>query len=447
MSFSPLDSRLFGPLFSHPTVAAFYSDEAYVQRLLEVEAALARAEAETGVIPNTAAIVITDAAASLTIDWNALTAATEKAGVPVGGVVGQLRHAAGQSGSYVHWGATTQDIMDTAATLQARAALLVVESELDVLIRSLAALAVDHRRTVLAGRTHSQQALPVTLGLKAAVWLAPLLRHKQRLEQIRPRLLTVQLGGAAGTLAALGDAGPAVVAAFAHQLGLGEPLLPWHTQRDTIAELAGWLSLVTGSLGKVAQDIILSAQTEVGELHETGDRERGGSSTMPQKHNPIISETIIAAARANASLLSAVHQAQIQENERGTHGWQLEWLTLPQMFGLTSGALYRANGIVSNLVVFPAVMAANLAASQGLLLAEAAVFALTPHLGRPEATRVVSAACRTAVDSGDHLIDILAQSEQADVDWHALRQDADYLGSTDLFIDRVLAAVTDLHSS
>ena len=193
----------------------------------------------------------------------------------------------------------------------------------------------------MAGRTHSQQALPITFGFKVAGWLAPLLRHRERLAELRPRVLVVQFGGAVGTLAALGASGPQVQEALASELGLNLPPIPWHTQRDTMAELAGWLSMLNGSLAKMAQDVILLAQSEVSELSESGDSTRGGSSTMPQKNNPITSELIITAARTNASLLASMHQAQVQEHERGTHGWQMEWLVLPQMFTLTAAALNK----------------------------------------------------------------------------------------------------------
>ena len=232
--------------------------------------------------------------------------------------------------------------MDTACVLQLRPAIQVCRKRIGEIAGHLTALAEKHRSTVLAGRTHSQQALPITFGLKAAGWLAPLLRHAERLAEIEPRLLVAQFGGAAGTLAALGGNGLAVMQALANELDLGAPAMPWHTQRDGFVEFGGWLSMVSGSLAKMAQDVILMAQTEVGEVGESAEEGRGGSSTMPQKSNPITSELIVAAARMNASLLSALHNAQIQEHERGTHGWQVEWLALPQMVTLTGGALKHA---------------------------------------------------------------------------------------------------------
>jgi 3-carboxy-cis,cis-muconate cycloisomerase len=382
-------------------------------------------------------------AATLEVDVEQLQAGLEKSGVPVIELVRQLRAHVGQDAAdYVHWGATTQDIMDTARVLQIRVVLAQMEPTLEAVIANLARLADQHRHTLMAGRTHSQQALPITFGLKVANWLAPLLRHRERLSEMKPRLLVVQFGGAAGTLAALGEKGTAVQSALAQELNLNIPPIPWHTQRDTVAELANWLSLVSGSLAKMAQDIILLAQSEVAEVRETADSSRGGSSTMPQKHNPIISELIIAAARTNASLLSAMHQAQIQEHERATHGWQMEWLTLPQMVGLTAVALNKARFLSQNLVVDEARMRQNVAASNGLMLAEAITFALAPaFMSRAEAKRLVQAACQVVLQENRHLVDVVREKTAVPLDWQTLRDEAAYLGAADEFINNVLAMV------
>lgn len=442
MPFSPADSRIFGPLFSDPELAAIYADQALIDHMVAVEAALARVQGQHGVIPPDAAAAITAAAPSFTVDFAALQAGVERDGVPVIDLVRQLRaHVGGDAAAYVHWGATTQDILDTAVVLQTRLALAVLEDRLQSVIAALALLADRHRATLMAGRTHSQQALPIVFGLKVANWLTPLLRHRQRLAELRPRLLVVQFGGAAGTLAALGDNGPAVQRALAEALGLGLAPMPWHTQRDTIAEPAGWLSLVTGSLAKMAQDIILLAQSEVAEVRESADPSRGGSSTVPQKANPIVSEVIIAAARTNAALLGSLHQAVIQEHERGTHGWQMEWLALPQMVGLTGAALSKALFLAENLVVDAAAMRANVEASRGLMLAEALTFALAAHVGRGEAKRLVSEAIGRAVREERHLIDVARELTGAPLDWDTLSDERAYLGAADDFITRVLAAV------
>ncbi|MCL4264870.1 MAG: 3-carboxy-cis,cis-muconate cycloisomerase [Anaerolineae bacterium] len=440
MAFSPTDSQLYAPLFGDAEMAALFSDEAFLGQMLVVEATLAVVEGRLGIIPPAAAAQIAAAAAELTVDMAQMQVGMEKAGVPVIELVRQLRAQVGHpAADYVHWGATTQDVMDTAVILQSRAALSLLQSRLELLITALAKLADHHRHTLMAGRTHSQHALPIPFGLKVAGWLAPLLRHRQRLAELEPRLLCVQLGGAVGTLAALGERGTAVQAALAQELNLNVPPISWHTQRDNLAELAGWLSLLTGSLAKMAQDIILLAQSEVGELRESDDSSRGGSSTMPQKSNPIISETIIAAARTNAALLTAVHQAQIQEHERGTHGWQMEWLTLPQMFALSGAALQKSLFLSQHLVVNEAQMQTNVTASNGLMLAEALTFALAPTIGRGEAKRLVEAACQEAIAQQRHLVDVVQTKTNAPLDWGALKDENAYFGAADQFIDWVLA--------
>jgi len=331
--------------------------------------------------------------------------------------------------------------------LQIRDALTILEQSLDAVLQNLAGLARKHRKTLMAGRTHSQQALPIPFGLKVAGWLAPLVRHRQRLAEMKPRLLVVQFGGAAGTLAALGEKGTAVQEALAAELKLNLPAMPWHTQRDALVELANWLSLVSGSLAKMAQDIILMAQSEVGEVRESADPSRGGSSTMIQKQNPITSELIIAAARTNASLLSAMHQAQVQEHERATHGWQIEWLTLPQMVGLTAVALKKALFISENLVVNEVRMQQNVAASNGLMLAEAVTFALVPtYMNRAEAGRVVREACLKAIEEDRHLVDVLQEQMDFSLDWENLRDESAYVGVAETFIDSVLDALNNQDS-
>lgn len=418
-----------------------FSDEQLVRYMLEVEAALAKVQGELGVIPGEAAGEIVATAATLHVDFERLRDGVEKAGVPVAALVRQLREQVDEeAASYVHWGATSQDIVDTALALQIRAALGVIEPVLQQVIEKLAQLAGRYRTLLMAGRTHSQQALPIPFGLKIAGWLAPLLRHRQRLAEIKPRVLAVQFGGAAGTLASLGEAGLKVQEGLAAELDLGVPLMPWHTQRDNVAEMAGWLSLVSGSLAKMAQDVILMAQSEVGEVRESADRSRGGSSTMPQKSNPIVSELIIAAARTNAALLSAVHQAQVQEHERATHGWQVEWLNLPPMFILTAAALNKALFLSERLVVDEARMRQNVSASNGLMLAEAVTFALTPFMSRAEARELVTESCRLAIEQEQHLVDVVQEKTTAPVDWQALRDETAYFGSSEAFIDRVLGA-------
>jgi 3-carboxy-cis,cis-muconate cycloisomerase len=427
-------------VFRDEELAAIFSEPRYVAEMVAVEAALATAEARLGVIPAESGAIIAERAASFRPDLGAIASRMDADGVPVIELVRQLReHVGGAAADDVHFGATTQDIMDTALVLQMRAALAAVERTLGRAIGNLAAMARRYRESAMPGRTHSQQAVPIPFGLKAAGWLAPLLRHRARLREIRPRVLTVQLGGAAGTLEPLGKHGVEVAEALAAELGLSSPPLPWHTQRDGLAEVAGWLSLVSGSLAKMAQDVVLLAQTEIGEVRETAEEGRGGSSTMPQKVNPVVSEQIIAAGRINAALLGAMHQALIQEHERATSGWQMEWWTLPQMFELTASALRKADFLSRHLVVDEARMRHNVSASNGLMLAEAVSFALAKTMSRKAARALVTAACRTASAEGRHLVDVVRERTDAPVDWDALRAEAGQFGSAQAFIDRVLA--------
>ena len=440
---TPLDSAIFAPLFADEEISRLFTDDAFVRTLVEVEIALARAEARVGVIPAKAAEQVAKINAAK-VDLDALAKGAVRSGFPIIALVQELHKQVGpEAASFIHWGATTQDIMDTACVLQLRAAIKALRARLGDIARHLGSLADRHRLTVLAGRTHGQQALPITFGLKAAGWTAPLMRHIERLVQILPRLLVVQFGGASGTLAALGDKGLRVTEELAKELKLGVPAMPWHAQRDGFVEFAGWLSLVTGSLGKMAEDIILLAQTEVAEAGESAEEGRGGSSTMPQKSNPITSELILAAARTNASLLSAMHHAQIQEHERATHGWQVEWLTLPQMVLLTGGALKHALYLAQNLQVDSAAMRANVIRANDVILAEAAVFALAKAMPRPKAEELVKKACGIAVAKNKSLIDVVKQLatdsvKKGEVDWQTLAKPENYLGEAEKIIDRIL---------
>jgi len=440
-----MDSSLFAPLFSDTEVAEQFSDAQFVGAMLEVESALATVQGRLGVIPIEAATRIVNVADRLEVDFERLRNGVEKSGVPVIDLVRQLREQVeGEAADYVHWGATSQDIVDSARVLQVRAGLGILESKLESVIRNLSWLADRHRHTLMAGRTHSQQALPITFGFKVAGWMAPLIRHRERLAELRPRVLVVQFGGAVGTLATLGRSGTQVQEALAAELGLNLPPIPWHTQRDTMAELAGWLSMLNGSLAKMAQDVILLAQSEVSELSESGDSTRGGSSTMPQKNNPIISELIITAARTNASLLASMHQAQVQEHERGTHGWQMEWLVLPQMFTLIAAALNRALFLSQNLAIDEVRMRQNVTVSNGLMLAEAVSYALVrASVSRASANQLVKEACQVVMQEGRHLIDVMKEKTDAPVDWDAIREESSYLGSADTFINRVLQAAVE----
>lgn len=446
MPATALDSALYRDLFGTAAMRAVFDDAALVGRFLEVEAALARAQGRLGVIPAEAAAAIAAAARTIALDWDRLARETGTVGYPILPLVRQLAAAAGEAGRYVHWGATTQDIMDTAAVLQIRAALDLVAADLAALRDLLAGLARRHRDTAMAGRTHLQQALPVTFGYKAAVWLAMFDRHAERLAQLRPRVEVGQLGGAAGTLASLGAQGLAVQAAFCAELGLGVPPIPWHVARDGIAETVGFLGLVTGSLGKIATDVALMMATEFGgEVMEPFLPGRGASSTMPQKRNPISCELIIAAARAVRQQAGLALDAMLADFERATGPWHLEWLAVPEAFVLAAGALAQARFMLAGLEVHPDRMRANLGLSRGLIVAEAVMMAAAPALGRQRAHDLVYAACRAAVARDIPLIEAIAATPEllaalGGREAAAAHCDpANYLGLAPAMVDRLLA--------
>ncbi len=418
-----------------PETEALISDRALAAAMLEVEAALARVQGRLDIIPPEAAARIEAAAAELDVDLGALSEGTVRDGVPIIALLGQLRSAVGEGhGGYVHWGATSQDIIDTALVLMFGRIMTLFAARLDDLIAIWATLADLHRGTLMAARTRGQQAVPTTFGLKVAGWIAPLLRHRQRLKDLRTNVLMLQLGGAGGTLAALGERGGAVGAALAAELELTLPPMPWHSQRDGIIDFANWLSMVNGSLGKAAGDILLLAQSEVGEVRIAGS---GGSSAMPKKANPVLAEALLALARHNAGQIGALHQALPHVHERDGAAWTLEWLTLPGMIRASGAGLLHSLTMARNLTVDGPRMARNLSASHGLLLAEAASYALAPHMSKSEAQSLVKAACLEVTAERD-LFQILAARTRVDVDWAALRDPTNYLGATDQFIDAIL---------
>lgn len=439
MSVTPFDSAIFAPLLSDPEVAAWLDDRAQIRAMLEFEAALALAEAHAEVIPQEAAERIADAAAVLEIDPQELAEGTAADGIPVPALVAKLRAAVGgEAANYVHWGSTTQDVMDTGLVIRVLEVLEILEDRLDQVAERLADLAEAERRTVMLARTRGQQATPTSFGLKVAGWLAPLLRHLDRLEQLEQRVAVVSCGGAAGNLSALGAKGIAVEAALAEALDLSVPVMPWHSQRDSLIELGNWLGLVAGSLGKLAGDVLLMCQNEVGELREGGGG--GGSSTLPQKANPVRAEAVASLTRHAVALSGQLQAAAFHDHERDGVAWQLEWLVLPQLLVATGAALRQSLALLEVLEVDRAKMRANVDATKGLALAEAASFALSAHLPRPQAQKLVKAACKEVLASGRPLIDVLQENCDAPVDWAALADPAAQLGATDALIDRVLAA-------
>ena len=445
MPTNPADGPVLGTLYGGDAMRAVFDEQAYFRRMLDVEAALARVQARLGLIPAEAAQAINAAAEKGDLRTEVLAASARNVGYPVVGLVAELSRGAGEAGGWTHWGATTQDIMDTATVLQVRQGLVLIEAEMRAILKALTDQARTHRGTVMAGRTHLQQALPTTFGLKSATWALPFINHLRRLPDVRRNVELVQFGGAAGTLASLGDQGIAVMEGLAAELSLRAPIAPWHVCREGLAETVAYLGIVCGGLAKFATDIILLAQTEVGEVAEPYVAGRGASSTMPQKRNPIASEYILAATRTVQGLVPVMLGAMAQDHERATGPWQGEALVIPQVFVLTHGALLHARAIAGGMIPDPVRMKHNLGLTNGLIVAEAVMMGLAPHLGREEAHHVVKHACDVALTERIPLADALARDpavstrlDRAAVE--RLTDPASYLGSAGAFVDRVLAA-------
>jgi 3-carboxy-cis,cis-muconate cycloisomerase len=436
-------------LFATEAMRALLSDRNRLQAMLDFEAALARAEARVGVIPANAAAAIEAQCTAGHFDIPALARATADAGNPAIPLIKALTSLVArndpEAARFVHWGATSQDAMDTGLVLQLRAAVDLVAGQLQRLSTALATLARSQAQTVVAGRTWLQQATPVTLGLKAAGALSAVERHRARIDYLRPRIAVLQFGGATGTLASLGDQGLAVAAALAKELDLALPDVPWHTHRDRVAEVATTLGLIVGTLGKMARDVSLLMQTEVGEAFEPAGAGRGGSSTMPHKRNPVSSAVILAAAQRVPALVSVMLAAMVQEHERGLGGWHAEWETLPEICLLAAGALDHSIRTMEGLEVDATRMAANLAIHRGLGQAEAVSMALAPHLGRASAHELVEHASRLSIDRRQPLLSVLdgdprVRAYLSSADLERLLDPQNYTGSAHVFVERALSA-------
>ncbi|MCI2261081.1 3-carboxy-cis,cis-muconate cycloisomerase [Xanthomonas indica] len=444
-----VSESLLRPLFGDPAVDALFDDRARLQAMLDVEAALARAQARCGVIPASAAAPIAAACDAARYDVPALAAATALAGNPaiplVKALTAQVAAADEDAARWVHWGATSQDIIDSGAVLQLRAALDHVEAQLDALCAALAALAQRERDTGLPGRTLLQQAVPVTFGLKAAGWLDALQRSRRRLQALREDALVLQFGGAAGTLAALQSQGLAVAEALAAELRLPLPALPWHAARDRIGEIGAAFALLAGSLGKIGRDVALLMQSEVAEAFEPAAAGKGGSSAMPHKRNPVGCVVAIAAATRAPGLLATLCAALPQEHERAVGGWHAEWETLPELVRLSAGSLAQVRVLAEGLELDRARMAAHLDSHGGLLYAEAVAVTLAAHLGKAAAHALVETAVRRALATQQHLRAVLAEEPQvtavlAPADLDALFASDSWRGMATVWIARVLAA-------
>ena len=408
-------SHLYASLFYQADMTEIFSDHALLKYMIQAEVALAKAQAQVGVIPESAAAIIADVANTQgiqAIDFENLAIATGLAGniaIPfVKQFTAAVKAVDEDASRYVHWGATSQDILDTACILQARDALDVVEFQLRHAYAVSLELAEKYRAEVMIGRTWLQQALPITFGHKAARWASSFKRDLDRLEQMKARVLTAQLGGAVGSLASLLDQGSTVVEAYAAQLNLSVPTCTWHGERDRIIEIAGFLAIVVGNTGKMARDWSLMMQTEIAEVFEPTAKGRGGSSTMPHKRNPVAAASILAAANRVPALMSSMYQSMVQEHERSLGAWHAEWLAVPEIFQLCAGALQRTVEVLQGLEVNSKNMQRNIETTQGLIMAEAVMMALAPKMGRLNAHHLVEKACQQAVTEQSHLQDIVS---------------------------------------
>jgi 3-carboxy-cis,cis-muconate cycloisomerase len=445
-------SPLLAPMLSSGPMRAVCDDAATLQNMLDFEAALARAEAATGVIPNSAAEGIASACKALEFDLTALAEAATRSGnlaIPlVKALTARVAKSDAEAARYVHWGATSQDVIDTAAMLTLRGAIEALLIDLDRAVAGFAKLARQHRDTAVVARTWLQHALPMPFGLKLAEYAAALSRARRRVRRLREETLALQFGGAAGTLAALGDKGFVVAERLAQELQLPLPEAPWHTHRDRIAEAASVLAILTGSCGKIARDVSLMMQTDVAEAFEPAGEGRGGSSTMPHKRNPVAAPTALAAATMAPNLAATIFAAQVQDHERSAGPWHAEWPTLPTLLLVTSGALAAIVDIAEGLEVDVARMRSNLDATHGLIMAEAVTMALAGRVGKSDAHHLVEAASKKAVAEKKHLRDVLTKDPKVAAQLAAdqiakLFEPMAYQGASQALIDRLLASLDD----
>ncbi|HKS14539.1 MAG TPA: 3-carboxy-cis,cis-muconate cycloisomerase [Pseudomonas sp.] len=442
------DNQLFDAYFTAPAMREVFSDHGRLQGMLDFEAALAHAEAEAGLVPHTAVAAIEAGCKAERYDARALAQSIALAGnsaIPLVKALGKVvASGVPEAERYVHLGATSQDAMDTGLVLQLRAALDLIETDLARLAESLARQALQHADTPLVGRTWLQHATPVTLGMKLAGTLGALTRHRQRLQELRPRLLCLQFGGASGTLAALGSKALPVAEALAAHLRLSLPEQPWHTQRDRLVEFASVLGLVAGTLGKLGRDLSLLMQTEAGELYEPAAPGKGGSSTMPHKRNPVGAAVLISAATRVPGLLATLFAAMPQEHERSLGLWHAEWETLPEICCLVSGALRQSQIIADGLEVDAERMRRNLDLTQGLVLAEAVSIVLAQRLGRDRAHHLLEQCCQRAVAGQRHLREVLGAEPQVSAELSPdeldrLLDPSHYLGQARVWVARAVA--------
>ncbi|UYK97233.1 3-carboxy-cis,cis-muconate cycloisomerase [Pantoea stewartii] len=443
---------LYRAMFMASPLSEGFSDTALLQGMLDFEAGLAQALASAGLMDRESAQIIQDCCRADAIDAAVLTQAAGLAGNLAIPLVKQLTALVAarspEAARYVHWGATSQDAIDSGLMLQLRAALSGTATLLDRLIAVLSAQCERHSKTLMVGRTWLQHALPVTLGLKLAGTLDALVRDRQRLRAMQTRVLALQFGGAAGTLASLGDKGEQVEQALSDALNLPRSATPWHAQRDRLTELAGWYAGLTGTLGKLARDMSLLMQSEVGEISEPQAAGRGGSSTMPHKRNPVLCAAILSAANRVPALMSGLYAGMVQEHERALGGWQAEWQSLPQLIILSGAALAHSTELIDGLEVHEDAMQRNLGLTQGLIMAEAVTLALANEMGRQQAHHHIEQCCRRALDTQQSLLSVLSADETVRTrlshsTLEALLDPANATGSAARFIQQVLAAARE----
>ena len=447
MALSTNPAGLLDHLFTTDAMRGIFCDRRYLQSILDFESALARALVRTGIAPASTLAAIESSCHASHFDFEVLSVEAASAGnlaIPlVKHLTALVAKADPQAMGFVPWGATSQDAIDTGLVLQLRDAFDVFDADLAALAAAVAKLARDHRATLVPGRTWLQHAAPVTFGFKAAGWLTAIQRHRERLQQTRTRALVLQFGGAVGTLAAFGERGSAVADALAAELKLARPDMSWHTHRDGLAEVATTLGLLTGTLGKIARDLSLLGQSEVGELLEPAAPGRGGSSTMPHKRNPVGAAVVLSAAIRIPSLVATMLSAMVQEHERGLGGWHAEWQTLPEICLLCSGALGHLTLVAGSAKVVTNKMVHDIDLTHGLILSEAVAMALAVHIGKQPAHQIIERGSRGAIDSGAHLRDVLLRDPEvtrylSEEEIRRLFDPANYTGVALDSIDQVL---------
>jgi 3-carboxy-cis,cis-muconate cycloisomerase len=426
MTASPFDSAIYGELLRDEEIAALFSDAAEINALLRVEAALAKTQGELGVIPIASAAEIQQGIAAAKIEPESLAAATRRDGVPVPALVAALRDAmhSSEHAQFLHWGATSQDVMDTALVLRLKTVCDLIEQRLVGLLQALARQAEVHAELPMAARTRARIATPTSFGAVIAAWGSPLLSHLEVLTQLRSRLLRVSLAGASGNATALGDSVGAVRSALAAELELGTSFLCWHSDRSSLAEFCSLLTRVSGSIAKLAEDCIMLTRTEVGELVVT---QGGGSSTMPQKSNPVIAETIISLFQISTAMEGLMTRAILHRQQRDGAAWALEWHALPQLCMATAKTLALAVNLVLEWQPQAGAMEARLNDGNGLAYAEAISFKLAETMPRPQAQNEIKQLCAQALEQGCSLVQLVAQ-RYPDIDWPAIATPVAQLG-------------------